>query len=400
MKTPAGWNQVKEIISSQQQGVAERFFPDANTAIISQQLEQLEGHDLVHRLVSDPHDPKVLASGSAEGNICLWDITTGRCLRTLRHPGLRRFVFNPGRQGELAVMGCTEREDRITIWNTTTGDQNGDIILHKDVQHAAYNRHDANQLATSSLVGSVIKLWNLEDRRECRELDCGKEFHIITSLAFDPTTPHQLIAGSSCGAIKVWNTKTGEYIHTIKSPIDGPDANPIDCLKFNPCVPEQFAFINDGSIQIWKKTVNDFGEPVTEMVHSLDATMVEDGRQYPLSPLNFTWNQTQIAVKHHSNKIKLFDIETGKTICTIRDNTHAQSLAFCPDNRLAAGLDNGAIKRWNIFRSSPVAAALQAYMAYRRTYDQLPANLTTDITHLTADLNKLSHEEQQFVLNG
>jgi WD40 repeat protein len=80
-----------------------------------QQLRTLEGHvDWVRSVVFHP-DGEILASGSGDGTIKLWNVQTSECLKTLRTPRLYEGLnitgvigLTPAQKISLKALGAVE----------------------------------------------------------------------------------------------------------------------------------------------------------------------------------------------------------------------------------------------------------------------------------------------------
>jgi len=115
-------------------------------------------------------DSKILASGSQDQMIRLWDPSTGQCLNILQATHSERVVavaFSP--DGKILASGSPDRT--LCLWDTSTGQ------------------------CLKTLQGHTDQVW---------------------SVAFSPDSKI-LASGSDDGTIKFWNAKTGECLQTLRN---------------------------------------------------------------------------------------------------------------------------------------------------------------------------------------
>ena len=123
-----------------------------------QPLNTLEGHTSEVWSVAFSSDGKTLASGDAGGTIRLWDAVTGRLKQTLKGhtDDIRSIAFSP--DDSILVSGSLDRT--IRLWNVATGQPEQTLEGHlSEVWSVAFSR-DGSILASGSLDGTVL-LWDM-----------------------------------------------------------------------------------------------------------------------------------------------------------------------------------------------------------------------------------------------
>ena len=256
-----------------------------------QEKNRLDGHESGISCIDFSPDGKLIASGSSDKTIKLWNAADGRELLTL--------------------YGHTDPVTSITFSPDGTLLASGGGTLFKSGE---------------------VKLWNIKDGREIMTLH--KQKHSVTSVAFSPDGT--LLASGSDGAITLWNIPDGQEITTL----EGHSA--IESITFSPDGTLLTSGNNDGSIKLWK--VAD-GQGITSFdVHS-----------GAVSCITFSPDGTLLASGSGKyteyGEIKLWDA-TGHEITTIQAHSDVvESITFSPDGMLlASGSHDKTIKLWEVNR--------------------------------------------------
>jgi WD40 repeat protein len=184
---------------------------DANTGLA---LRTLRGHR--HQLWSFALSPdsQTLATGSDNQAVRLWNVNTGRVLRTL--PGHRDWVwsvaFSP--DGRLLASGSYDRT--VKLWDVQTGDCLYTGYGHSDrVQGVAFSPD--SRLIASASDDCTVKLWGVETQT-CLQTLAGHD-RWVRAIAFSPDSRH-IASGSYDRTVKVWDVKTGECLQVLHGHLD------------------------------------------------------------------------------------------------------------------------------------------------------------------------------------
>jgi WD40 repeat protein len=145
-----------------------------------------------------------LASGSYDQTVKLWDIETGECLKTLQgHTSpVVRVVYSP--DGKL--LASCDFDGMIKLWDADTGECCQTIKGHTNSVWSVAFSPDGKWLLSASL-DHTLKLWSVSTG-ECLRTLKGHEGG-VTAAQFSPD--HQfVVSGSLDHTLKVWDILTGQ----------------------------------------------------------------------------------------------------------------------------------------------------------------------------------------------
>ena len=180
----------------------------------------LSGHHISVNSVAFSPDGSFLASGSTDGTIKLWDVSTGRVVKTLQgNSGLIcSVVFSPvsiATQGFGQTIASCDYDGFIRIWNVDNCEcEQINRVDHRPVFCITFCPTDSNIIASPSFDNS-IKLWSVNNS-ECKQTLHGHTQEIL-SLAWS-RDGKILVSSSLDETIKIWNVKTGNCLKTLRSP--------------------------------------------------------------------------------------------------------------------------------------------------------------------------------------
>lgn len=177
-----------------------------NVATASEE-RTLSGHEQPVTSLSFSSDGATLASGSPDRTIRLWDVESGRLIRTINNDAARDYVtvvFSP--DGRFLASGSSD--GRIIVWDAAAGEEQGDALTgHQDGILSLAFSPDGKLLASGSQDNTVI-LWDVESRKPLHDPLKGHKDE-VSSVAFSPDG-RILASASYDGTIILWDVATGQ----------------------------------------------------------------------------------------------------------------------------------------------------------------------------------------------
>ena len=218
-------------------------------------------------------DGRIIAGGSDDDNIHLWDAHTGRKhQQTLEgHTGdVNSIAFSP--DGRTIVSGSDD--DTLRLWDALTGKHKRTLERHTDRVNSVAFSPDGRTIVSGSN-DETIRLWDAITGRHKQTIEHEKD---INSVAFSPDG--RIIAGGGDdNDIHLWDAATGKYMQTL----EGHRGN-VNSIAFSPDGRTIVSGSDDDNIYLWdaitgkhKQTLEGHTDTVNSVAFSPDGRIVASG---------------------------------------------------------------------------------------------------------------------------
>jgi WD40 repeat protein len=154
-------------------------------------------------------DHRILVTISiAAGKAKFWDVATGAALREVDHPAARYVAFSPD-GGTLALGSSAFRQSVITLWEPGTGVQRHTIeVPGAGILAGLTFSPDGGTLASNDFAGLIV----LRDARTAGEVRQWKSDQgYVGHLAYTPSGLELLSAGKD-RSLRLWDVATGQEL--------------------------------------------------------------------------------------------------------------------------------------------------------------------------------------------
>lgn len=320
------------------------------------EVKTFRGHSHGIWAVAFSPNGTTLVSGGADRLVRMWDIETGRLLRSLRgHTNdIRAIVFTP--DGQTMATGSEDRT--IRLWNGVTGEPTKLLFTRYDHNVCSLSLSPDGLMLARGSHNKDIKIWEVTTGTELMTL-LGKDqydHHWSVCVAFSPDGIH-LASGTDIGRIKIWEvlpsgeekvlhdghwrrdqedtTETRGYFIEDDGGFQKPMDYWIGAMIFTPDGKRLITGSRDHTIKFFQMP-----EVVEEKTLTAHSGWV---RSFAISP-----DGKVLVSASDDQTIRLWDLTTGRNFRTVKSHSGGvRCVAFSPDGkRLASASWDRTIKLW------------------------------------------------------
>ena len=307
----------------------------------------------------------MVAIGDKNGTqIHLWNTATGSRRVTLNgHTGFFE-EDQDEREAEIRMLAFTQdgkmlasgsEDETVLLWNTEKGTKQATLSGHEEVVTTVAFSVDGKTVASGD-ANKIIKVWDVKTERERATLRGHK--NTINALTFAPegTSPYSgcLTSGSADGTIRFWNPSNGQELTTftaghtewVKAVAFIEDGTTLTSAAFN------------GTVEVWNlKTARElitFTGAVSNLTEtvafSLDGTyFISRGRSGTIAFDPYGWG-SRGGHFQQGFKVQLWKIASGEELRgPWQDGADPRDpFVFSPDNKVLATRGPQDIRGWDM----------------------------------------------------
>ncbi len=299
---------------------------DSGDGRLSAQSAVLLGHTAAIRAIAFSDDGQLLATGSDDNTVRVWNVAARQLVKTLRGHGgrVRAVAFTAGGKGEERRLFSGGHDQKVMIWDLHRYEEmriieaRGGAGSREPILGAAYSPN-GEQIVTACR-NRTARLWDREGNF-LREFRQGHQY-LVSTAVFYPDR-RRLLTAAMDGTARVWDLATEGQVRVLRETGAG----------------AAVALSHNGK---WIASGGDSQPAAAESAAGpgpvIDAGQAPDGEAGPLWP------------------VRLWDADTGdKPLRTFSAHrSEVTAVAFSPDDQLLfSGDANGCGQLWDIKASSP-----------------------------------------------
>ncbi|KAF1960416.1 WD40 repeat-like protein [Byssothecium circinans] len=288
-------------------------------------LQTLEGHSDSVNSATLSYDLTLLASGSKDKTIKIWEVSSGECVQTLKgHPGSIgsvTFLHN-------SMLASGSYDKTIKVWDTNSGNCVHTYNGHTDAVYSVVLSHDSTWLASAS-ADKTIKIWDLSSSGECVQTLEGHSSSVgSVALSYDSAL---LASGSYDETIKIWEISSGKCVQTLEGHSDAVNSVALSHDS------TRLASAAYRTIRIWNTS-------------SGECLQLLESRSGSVRSVAFSHDSALLASASYDGTVRIWDASSGGSLQTLKGHSdRVNSVAFLYySTRLASASDDKTVKIWEV----------------------------------------------------
>ncbi|MEM7773385.1 MAG: NB-ARC domain-containing protein, partial [Cyanobacteria bacterium P01_A01_bin.37] len=274
-----------------------------------------------------------LMTGSSDQTIRLWDFQTGTLTHTLR--GHKNWVLSVAPHPTELRLASGSADCDIRLWNLKTGVLTQVLSGHTSWVWSVAFSPDGRMLASGSF-DQTIRLWDVQTASLLQTIQVTD---LVWSVTFSPDG-QWLASGDNQHRVQVWDVATGTLITTLEG-----HTGPVWSVAFSPNEKMLASGSSDGTVHLWD---------LSPYPHPPQLLTIFQGHQSWVRTVAFSLDGAMLASGSYDNTIRLWDVQQRANVSILQGHQDwVMAIAFCPEPStesaftLISSSTDATLKIWN-----------------------------------------------------
>lgn len=329
------------------------------------QIHKFEEHTDSVQAVHFSHDRTKLVSASLDGTSILWDLVGkgGKLHSPIQHnASVYAAKFSP--DGNTFATGSADK--LIRLWDTNTAKQTRTFMGHKDSVRRFDFSPDGSTLVSGSPDGKII-VWDTIGART--RIEILEHTGGIKALAYTADNRIRACGTGLDGKLRLWDAGTSSELSILREHTGLTQA--VTFSKDGETIVSGGS--EDGTVflsNVLKVLENDKG------INSESLQTVLTGNAHGITAVALSPAQTTLATGGADGRIHLLDVATRRELKILKGAQGTiTALTFAIDGtHLFSGEENGTIRQWNALTGEEVGPAYSTRLGAITALSYLPRN--------------------------
>ncbi|KAG8957405.1 hypothetical protein FRC03_010191 [Tulasnella sp. 419] len=282
----------------------------------------LKGHSSEVKCAIFSPDGSLIATGSSDRMVALWDARTGILVHILRShfSGILSLAFSPD---STQLVSCSH-DRTIIVWDVSSGFLLNKLQLYHNIdspRQVAFLPNGEQVYVSDG--SSKIEVWDVATGYQAKMFiheRCSASHIFASALAFSPDGKTIVFCKGKTAVM--WDLDAAFLLKTLEGHSDN-----VTCVTFSPSGAYIASGSKDHTAMIWDANAGG------------DLVMTLDGHSSTISAIAFSSDDTQVASGSKGHNVAVWDIASGDCISKLSHPNSINTVMFSPDNNqiIAAG---------------------------------------------------------------
>lgn len=294
-------------------------------------IRRIKAHKKLITRLAITKDAKYIISVSKDRITKIWEVKTGRLVRSHKKP-YRTIAVSPDRK----TYAATTNKGNIDIYEIL-GKKPLKTIKNKEgyISDMVYSKNGYRLYVSKS--NGYVEVWNINEASKVKTIDVRKKWPYakpyqspsLWKIAIHPDQK-TLATGSMKGVVQLWDVESGKPLRVIKG-----HNSSVGSVKYSPDGKMIASVSTDYTVRIWNAKDGGF-------IRYMDLYT-------PVNSVAFSPDSGSLAVGGNSRRVFLYDTKTWKIPVQLLGHSGKISrIVYRPDGKQIATMDtNKTIKIWN-----------------------------------------------------